>query len=191
MDKIKMTAINIRGKEYVTVSERLKAFRDNFKDYALITEIIELGADFATIKASVIDNNGVLRATGFAREVVAKSPINKFAFLENAETSAIGRALGNFGIGIDTAVCTADELLMKLSQELVKAPAEKPAKKEPTLTERVAGFKKYIANAGLDELNSEKYKAKFNALLEMLPEEQQSELTAIHNERAMVLMKGV
>lgn len=187
MDKIKMTAINIRGKEYVTVSERLKAFRDNFKDYALITEIIELGADFATIKASVIDNNGVLRATGFAREVVAKSPINKFAFLENAETSAIGRALGNFGIGIDTAVCTADELLMKLSQEQVKAPAEK----EPTLTERVAGFKKYIANAGLDELNSEKYKAKFNALLEMLPEEQQSELTAIHNERAMVLMKGV
>lgn len=190
MAEIKMNSINIKGKEYVTVNERLKAFRDNFKDYALITEIIELGADYATIKASVIDNNGVLRATGFAREVVAKSPINKFAFLENAETSAIGRALGNFGIGIDTSVCTADELLMKLSQEQSKAPSEKTVKKEPTLAERVAGFKKYIAGAGLDELNSEKYKAKFNALLEMLPEEQQRELTAIHNERAMLLIKG-
>ena len=42
--------------------------------------------------------------------------------MENCETSAIGRALGNFGIGIDEAVCTADELLMKLSQD------EKPEK---------------------------------------------------------------
>lgn len=112
-----MKTINIKGKEYVTVNERLKEFRNNFKDYALITEIVELGADYATIKASIIDDKGVLRATGFAREVVAKSPINKYAFLENCETSAIGRALGNFGIGIDDAVCTADELLMKLSQD--------------------------------------------------------------------------
>ena len=112
-----MKTINIRGKEYVTVNERLKEFRNNFKDYALITEIVELGADYATVKASIIDNNGITRATGFAREVVAKSPINKFAFLENCETSAMGRALGNFGIGIDDAICTAEELLVKMSQE--------------------------------------------------------------------------
>lgn len=111
-----MKTINIKGKEYVTVNERLKEFRNLFKDYSLITEIVELGADYATIKASVIDEKGIVRATGFAREVVAKSPINKYAFLENCETSAIGRALGNFGIGIDDAVCTADELLMKLAQ---------------------------------------------------------------------------
>lgn len=112
-----MKTVEIKGKEYVTVNERLKEFRNNFKDYSLVTEIIELGTDFATIKASVIDNNGILRATGFAREVVAKTPINKFAFVENCETSAIGRALGNFGIGIDTAICTADELLIKLSHD--------------------------------------------------------------------------
>lgn len=112
-----METINIKGKEYVTVNERLKTFRNNFKDYSLTTEIIELGADFCTMKATITDDKGIIRATGFAREVVAKSPINKFAFVENCETSAIGRCLGNFGIGIDTAVCTADELLMKLSQE--------------------------------------------------------------------------
>lgn len=112
-----METINIKGKEYVTVNERLKEFRNTFKDYSLTTEMVELGADNCTIKASIIDDKGIVRSTGYAREVVAKSPINKFAFVENCETSAIGRALGNFGIGIDTAVCTADELLMKLSQE--------------------------------------------------------------------------
>lgn len=117
-----MKTIEIKGRQYVTVNERLKEFRNSFKDYCLITEIVELGSDYATVKASVIDEKGTVRATGFAREVVAKSPINKFAFLENCETSAIGRALGNFGIGIDEAVCTADELLMKLSQD------EKPEK---------------------------------------------------------------
>lgn len=111
-----METINIKGKEYVTVNERLKEFRKTHKDYSLVTEIIELGADFCTMKASVIDDKGVIRATGYAREVIAKSPINKFAYVENCETSAIGRALGNFGIGIDEAVCTADELVMKLSQ---------------------------------------------------------------------------
>ena len=117
-----MKTINIKGKEYITVNERLKEFRNNFKDYSLTTEIVELGADYCTIKASIIDDKGVIRANGFAREVVAKSPINKFAFVENCETSAIGRALGNFGIGIDTAICTADELLMKLSQEQEEKP---------------------------------------------------------------------
>lgn len=149
-----MKTINIKGKEYVTVNERLKEFRNNFKDYALITEIVELGADYATIKASIIDDKGVLRATGFAREVVAKSPINKFAFLENCETSAIGRALGNFGIGIDDAVCTADELLMKLSQdkkddktddEFKKQAASAKAANTKAVKQAVANGEDYVA----------------------------------------------
>lgn len=127
-----MKTINIKGKEYVTVNERLKEFRNMFKDYSLTSEIIELGADFCTIKATITDDKGIVRATGFAREVVAKSPINKFAFVENCETSAMGRALGNFGIGIDDAVCTADELIMKLSQNL----------EENTKSEEVKAFEK-------------------------------------------------
>ena len=112
-----MKTIDIRGKAYITVNERLKEFRNNFKDYSLTSEIIELGSDYCTMKATITDDKGVVRATGFAREVIAKSPINKYAFVENCETSAMGRALGNFGIGIDNAICTADELLIKLSQE--------------------------------------------------------------------------
>lgn len=126
-----MKTINIKGKEYVTVNERLKEFRSTHKDYCLVTDIIELGSDYATVKATIIDDKGNIRATGFAREVVAKSPINKYAFLENCETSAIGRCLGNFGIGIDEAVCTADELIQKLSYEEPK-PSKSEFEKDAT-----------------------------------------------------------
>lgn len=112
-----LKTINIKGKEYVQVNERIKAFRSNYKDYALTSEIVELSDSHCVIKASVIDHQGRVVATGYARETVSKSPINKFAFVENCETSAWGRALGNFGIGVDTAICSAEELLVKINSE--------------------------------------------------------------------------
>ena len=144
-----MKTINIKGKEYVQVNERIKTFRSipDYKGWALVTEIKELTNESCTIMAKVVDLNGFVHATGLAREVVAKSPINKFAFVENCETSAIGRALGNFGIGIDTAICSAEELIMKLAQE-EKTPAQKAAetraKNKATKEEVEAGARKAI-----------------------------------------------
>ena len=112
-----MKTINIKGKEYVTVNERIKAFRNTYKDYSLVTDIIEISDNHCVMKASILDPQGKVVATGYARETVSKSTINKFAFVENAETSAWGRALGNFGIGVDTAICSAEELLQKISHE--------------------------------------------------------------------------
>ena len=112
-----LKTINIKGKEYVQVNERIKAFRNNYKDYALVSELVEISDTHCVMKASIIDPSGRVVATGYARETVSKSPINKFAFVENCETSAWGRALGNFGIGVDTAICSAEELLQKMSQE--------------------------------------------------------------------------
>lgn len=168
-----MKTINIKGKDYITVNERLKEFRNNFKDYSLTTEIIELGQDNCTMKATITDDKGVIRATGFAREVIAKSPINKFAFVENCETSAIGRALGNFGIGIDTAICTADELLMKMAQEQPeKTPAQKAsetrAKNKATKAEVEAGARKAIEYISTKPDNSiEIYSDDYNKLEKM------------------------
>ena len=168
-----MKTINIKGKDYITVNERLKEFRNNFKDYSLTTEIIELGQDNCTMKATITDDKGVVRATGFAREVIAKSPINKFAFVENCETSAIGRALGNFGIGIDTAICTADELLMKMAQEQhEKTPAQKAsetrAKNKATKAEVEAGARKAIEYIRTKPDNSiEIYSDDYNKLEKM------------------------
>lgn len=112
-----MKTINIKGKEYITVAERLKAFRSNFKDFRLITEIVEFAPERCIMVAKVIDVNGVEVANGHACETPNKNQINRLSILENCETSAIGRALGNFGIGIDEDICTADEMLLKTAQE--------------------------------------------------------------------------
>lgn len=121
-----MKTINIKGKNYIMVNERLKAFRENFKGYSLLTEIVEMTDNACTMKASILNDKREVVATGFAREVVGKTPINKFAFVENAETSAWGRALGNFGIGIDEDICTAEEMVCKNSHE--KEPKSEPLK---------------------------------------------------------------
>lgn len=112
-----MKTVNIKGKEYVEVNERLKEFRNNFKDYSLTTEIIELTPDYCVLKAVITDDKGVIRATGLAQESRESSYINKTSYVENCETSAWGRALGNFGIGIDSAICTAEELLIALNAQ--------------------------------------------------------------------------
>lgn len=107
-----MKTVNIKGKEYVEVNERLKYFRNEpkFKDYSLESEVISLQNGVITIKAIIKDGNGVIKATGLAQEKESSSFINKTSFVENCETSAWGRALGNLGIGIDTSVASAEEV---------------------------------------------------------------------------------
>jgi hypothetical protein len=62
------------------------------------------------MKASIFDKNDRLIATGTAYEKESSSFINKTSFIENCETSAWGRALGNLGIGIDNSIGSADEV---------------------------------------------------------------------------------
>ena len=114
-----MKKINIKGNPYVMVNERLKEFRTNeaYKGWSLISDIVNLTDDICVIKASAIDNNGVVRATGLAQEDRASTMINKTSFVENCETSAWGGALGNLGIGIDESVASADEVDMAIKQQ--------------------------------------------------------------------------
>ena len=49
--------------------------------------------------------------TGHAFEKDGSSFINKTSYLENAETSCVGRALGMAGFGIDADVASADEVM--------------------------------------------------------------------------------
>lgn len=114
-----LKTVDIKGKKYVEVNERLKYFRteEKYKDYSLESEIIELANGVITIKAIIKDGNGVVKATGLAQEKESSSFINKTSFVENCETSAWGRALGNLGIGIDTSVATADEVMNAINNQ--------------------------------------------------------------------------
>lgn len=105
-----MKTIDIKGKSYVEVNERLKYFRENYKDWALESEIISLENGVCVIKAIIKDENGVIKAVGHAYEKENSTFINKTSYIENCETSAWGRALGNLGIGIDTSVASAEEV---------------------------------------------------------------------------------
>ena len=69
-----------------------------------------------------LDENGVLKATGFAQEDRTSSMINKTSFVENCETSAWGRALGNLGIGIDESVASAEEVDMAIKKQEITQP---------------------------------------------------------------------
>lgn len=120
----KLKTVKIRDKEYVEVNERLKAFRSlpEYKGYSLESDIISLENGVITIKATIKDADGRIIATGLAQEKESSSFINKTSFVENCETSAWGRALGNLGIGIDTSVASAEEVENAINNQNPKEP---------------------------------------------------------------------
>ena len=89
---MKLKTINIHGKNYVEVNERIKYFRENYKGWSLISELIDLTENRCVIKASITNEKDKVIATGIAYEVMGSSYINKTSFIENCETSAWGRA---------------------------------------------------------------------------------------------------
>ena len=107
--------VNIHGKEYHTVAERVAAFRAVSADLTIETEIVRWEGDDVVIKASISDS-GKLIATGLAHEVRGSTNINKTSHVENCETSAIGRALAAFGMG-GTEYATADEVANAITQQ--------------------------------------------------------------------------
>lgn len=107
----RLVYMNIKGKDYAPVSERVRAFRCIYPNGAITTQIISQSETDVTIKASVYDERGSVIATGHATENKNASNINRNgAMLENAETSAVGRALGFLGIGTKNGIATAEEI---------------------------------------------------------------------------------
>ena len=107
-EEIKTT--DIKGKKYAEVNQRIKAFRMVFPNGAIETEIVSLENGVVTMRAIVKDEDGKIIATGFAYEKENSSFINKTSFIENCETSAVGRALGMCGFGIDTSIASYEEV---------------------------------------------------------------------------------
>lgn len=108
-------SMSIKGKEYVPVNERIKAFRLCFPMWSLTSEIVEINDKKVLMRAEVRTPDGVLMANGTSEEDRSSSNVNKTSAVENAETSAFGRALGNLGIGVDSNFSSADELNISLS----------------------------------------------------------------------------
>lgn len=115
---------DIKGKDYVEVNERIKAFRMLIPDGTIETHIIEDLDGICTIKAIIRDSQGKVLATGHAQEKENSTFINKTSYVENCETSAVGRALGMLGIGIDTSIASAEEVGNAIAQQETKQMEE-------------------------------------------------------------------
>lgn len=135
---------NIKGKEYAEVNQRIKAFRMLYPQGSIITEMAENKDGICIFRALIKDTEGHILGTGTAYEKENSSFINKSSYIENCETSAVGRALGMAGFGIDTSVASAEEVANAITQQ----DSEKLIDKK-----MVASLNKAIENAKIkDEL---------------------------------------
>ncbi len=118
-ESIKTTAI--QGKDYAEVNQRIKAFRMVYPTGSILTEMQkdENGVCVFTAACGYRAEDGTFHilGTGTAYEKENSTFINKTSYIENCETSAVGRALGMCGFGIDTSLSSADELQNKITNQ--------------------------------------------------------------------------
>jgi hypothetical protein len=129
--------VNLKGKDYATVGLRIHLFRKRHPisaGWGISTQIVrEEGVVIAT--ATITDPEGRIVATGTAEEMRKSSGVNSTSALENAETSAVGRALafagfsGDAGIGI----ASAEEVANAIEQQEAAAPPRLRPPPPPTM----------------------------------------------------------
>ena len=105
-----ITTMKLRSKDYAPVNERIKAFRKVYPTGKITTKIEERNEEGITMEAIVCDEKGEVIATGWASEKKSETGINSYKLIENAETSAIGRALGIAGFGVDSSIASAEDM---------------------------------------------------------------------------------
>ncbi len=117
--------INIHGKQYVTVAERIKMLHDSRDGtrFDISTHIIAETDDTITIKAIVECAAG--RFTGHATSKKDAEGAEGDAPLEVAETSAVGRALGFAGFGANESIASADEVQQVRPRQRPQRPPRK------------------------------------------------------------------
>ncbi len=123
-DAIKTTPI--KGKEYAEVNQRVKAFRMVYPEGCIMTEMKSNENGICIFEANVYTGrDNILLATGHAYEVEGSSFINSTSYIENAETSAVGRALGFAGFGIDTSIASYEEVGNAIANQPVRKASPK------------------------------------------------------------------
>lgn len=134
-----LAQVDIKGKQYVTVAQRIKGFRQLYPEGMIETEIKSLQDGVVVIVARIYEHTcGNLLATGTACEERQSSYINKTSYIENCETSAVGRALGFLGIGIDTDIASAEELAGALQAQ--QEEKERQLTEEPWQIRKLRGW---------------------------------------------------
>lgn len=109
---------DVKGKDYAEVPQRVKAFRSLYPQGTISTEIVMIENGLCVIHATA-SVDGVVLGEGTAYEKEGSSFINKTSYIENCETSAVGRALGFAGFGIDAGIASYEEVMNAKKQQKV------------------------------------------------------------------------
>lgn len=170
-EKIKTT--DIKGKDYAEVNQRIKAFRMLYPTGAILTEMLSNDKGVCIFKATITDEMGKVLGTGTAYEKENSTFINKTSYIENCETSAVGRALGMCGLGIETSVASYEEVQNAIANQNNETPREETT---ATATPKQVA----ILLQAYKGKNLEKLLAKYNIeKIEDMPIEKASELITI------------
>ena len=133
----------VKGKDYAEVPQRVKAFRSIYPMGTISTEVISIENGVCVIKATVA-SDGVILGEGTAYEKEGSTFINKTSYIENCETSAVGRALGFAGFGIDTSIASAEEVMNAQKQQHKMSEEEKKAKLKGLLEQTDSDVPKFL-----------------------------------------------
>ena len=149
-----ISTIDVKGKNYAEVNQRIKAFRMLYPAGTLETEILSVENGVCIMKATIKDDNDHILGIGHAYEKENSTFINKTSYIENCETSAVGRALAMCGIGIDTSVASYEEVANAIENQ--KPKNDKVTEAQKSLIKNnfnIPQVKEYCANKGITKLS--------------------------------------
>lgn len=170
--------MDVKGKEYAMVNQRIKAFRMVYPEGTIETELIS-NIDGVCIFRAVVKNVDIILGTGTAYEKESSSYINKTSYIENCETSAVGRALGMCGFGIDTSVASYEEVANAIKNQETIPP------KGPVMPKKASedSVRYILTNATETELKKVVEAYKINQLSELSEDQAQKTIRAINKRK--------
>ena len=156
-----MPTIDIDGKSYTTVANRINIFRKYFSDYSIITDVLQNDDIKVVVQTKITTPNNIVVATGLAEEFRGKNIINTTSALENAETSSIGRALACLSLGgseyasaneMENAISQQEQLKQNNNQRTTNQQSYQPQRQTQNQYQHQKDFSTLI-NAGLQVID--------------------------------------
>lgn len=159
-----MKSINIKGKDYITVNERLKHFRANedYKGWSIQEDVIELNDNEGVFCVTIYNLHNNIVSKAHAQEYRDNTYINKTSFVENGFTSALGRALGYLGIGIDVSIASAQEMVNAVKNQKKDKPWLNETQLRATIKGTAEQAKKVLQDYNMKNEYKETINTKFN-----------------------------
>lgn len=158
---------DVKGKQYAEVNQRIKAFRMLYPEGTIETEIVSIDNGICIMKANIYkniymcqeDENQIIKiekmllGTGTAYEKENSTFINKTSYIENCETSAVGRALAMCGFGIDTSIASKEEVENAIEQQEQEKKEQETKKKLLVDIKKLMIKKKVLPNEISEHFN--------------------------------------